>query len=82
MKKEVTIVFSDDHLKNERTSITVNFCSVVFGSVSVTIERTGYDKEFLDFVLYCQDLRGGFNNGKTFINIPDNKIISISITEK
>lgn len=82
MTKEITIVFVDDNLKNKQTRIAANFGSVVFGSVSVTIERTGYDKDFLDFVMYCDDLRGGFSNGKTFINIPDTKIISIAINEK
>lgn len=82
MTKEITIVFADDNLRNEQARITAVFGSVVFNTGSVKIERTGYDKDFLDFVLYCNDLRGGFNNGKTFINIPDTKIISISINEK
>ena len=82
MIKEITIVFVDDNLKNKQTRIAANFGAVVFESVSVTIEREGYDKEFLDFVLYCDDLRGGFNNGKTFINISDTKIVSISINDK
>lgn len=82
MTKEIIIVFVDDNLKNEQAKIIANFGSVVFDSVSVTIERTGYNKEFLDFVMYCDGLRGGFNNGKTFINIPDNKIVSISINDK
>lgn len=82
MTKEITIVFADDNLKNKQTRIAAKFGSVVFESVSVTIERTGYDKEFLDYTLYCDDIRGGFNNGKTFINIPDTKIISIAINEK
>lgn len=82
MTKEITIVFADENLKNKQTRITVNFGSVIFESVSVKIEREGYDKEFLDFVMYCDDLRGGFNNGKTFINIPDTKIVSIAINDK
>ena len=82
MTKEITIVFADDNLKNKQTKIAANFGAVVFGSVSVTIERTGYDKEFLDFTLYCDDIRGGFNNGKTFINIPDTKIVGIAINDK
>lgn len=82
MTKEITIVFADDNLKNKQTRITANFGSVIFENVSVTINRTGYDKDFLNFVLYCDDLRGGFNNGKTFINIPDAKIISIAINDK
>ncbi len=82
MTKEIIIVFADDNLKNKQTKIAANFGAVVFNSVSVTIERTGYDKEFLDFVLYCDDILGGFNNGKTFISIPDTKIISIAINEK
>lgn len=82
MTKEITIVFADDNLKNKQKKIVANFGAVVFESVSVIIEREGYDKEFLDCVLYCDDLRGGFTNGKTFINIPDSKIISIAINEK
>ena len=82
MTKEIIIVFVDDNLKNKQAKIVANFGLVVFKSVSVTIERTGYNTEFLDFVMYCDDLRGGFNNGKTFINIPVNKIVSISINDK
>lgn len=82
MTKEISIVFVDDNLKNKQAKIVANFGSVVFESVSVTIERTGFDKEFLNFVLYCDDLLGGFSNGKTFISIPDTKIVSIVINEK
>lgn len=82
MTKEITIVFADDNLKNKQARIIAPFGSVVFENVSVIIERTGYDKDFLDFTLYCEDIRGGFNNGKTFMNIPDTKIISIAINEK
>ena len=82
MKKEITIFFADDHLRNEQAQIVAYFGDVTFNPESVVIERPGYDKEFLDFVLYCNDIRGGFYNGKTFINIPENKIIGISINEK
>lgn len=82
MTKEITIVFVDDNLRNKEARITAAFGSVVFNAVSVQIECTGYDKEFLNFVLYCDDLLGGFSNGKTFISIPDTKIVSISINEK
>lgn len=82
MTKEISIVFVDDNLKNKQAKIVANFGSVVFESVSVTIERTGFDKEILNFVLYCDDLLGGFSNGKTFISIPDTKIVSIVINEK
>lgn len=82
MTKEISIVFVDDNLKNKQAKIVANFGSVVFESVSVTIERTGFDKDFLNFVLYCDDLLGGFSNGKTFISIPDTKIVSIVINEK
>lgn len=82
MTKEISIVFVDDNLKNKQAKIVANFGAVVFNSVSVTIERTGFDKEFLNFVLYCDDLLGGFRNGKTFISIPDTKIVSIVINEK
>ena len=82
MKKVVTIIFADDNLRNEQAQIVVNFSNVYFNAGDVTIERPGYDKAFLDFVLYCNDIRGGYNNGKTCINIPENKIVSISINEK
>ena len=82
MKKEITIIFSDDNLRNEQAQIVAYFGNVSFNPEGVVIERTGYDKAFLDFVLYCNDICGGFNNGKTFINIPENKIVSISINEK
>ena len=82
MKKVIIIIFADDNLRNEQAQIVAHFGEVVFNPEGVVIERPGYDKAFLDFVLYCNDIRGGFNNGKTFINIPENKIISISIKEK
>ena len=82
MKKEITIFFADDHLRNSKAQIVANFGDVVFNPVGVTIERTGYDKEFLDYVLYCDDILGGYNNGRTFISIPATKIVSISIIEK
>ena len=82
MKKEITISFADDNLKNEQAKIVANFGEVVFNPEGVTIERSGYDKAFLDFVLYCNDNLGGYNNGKTFISIPATKIVSISIIEK
>ena len=82
MKKEITIFFADDHLRNEQANIVANFGNVSFNPEGVVIERPGYDKAFLDFVLYCNDIRGGYNNGRTFIDIPENKIVSISITEK
>ena len=82
MKKVITIIFADDHLRNEKAKIVADFGDVVFNHVGVTIERSGYDKEFLDYVLYCNDILGGYNNGKTFISIPATKIVSISIIEK
>ena len=82
MNKEITICFADDHLRNEQAKIVANFGNVSFNACSVVIERPGYDKAFLDFVLYCSGICGGYGNGKTFINIPENKIIGISINEK
>ena len=82
MKKEITIIFADDHLRNEQANIVANFGNVSFNPEGVVIERPGYDKAFLDFVLYCSDIRGGYNNGRTFVNIPESKIVSISIIEK
>ena len=82
MNKEITICFADDHLRNEQAKIVANFGNVSFNPEGVVIERPGYNKEFLDYVLYCDDICGGFYNGKTFINIPENKIVNISIKEK
>ena len=82
MKKEITIFFADDHLRNEQANIVANFGNVSFNPEGVVIERPGYDKEFLDFVLYCNDIHGGYNNGRTFIDIPENKIVSIRNKEK
>ena len=82
MKKAITIIFADDNLRNEKAQIVANFGEVVFNPEGVTIERSGYDKAFLDFVLYCNDILGGYTNGRTFISIPANKIVSISIIEK
>ena len=82
MKKEITIIFADDHLRNGQTQIVASFGNVSFNPESVAIERPGYGEAFLDFVLYCNDSRGGYNNGRTFVNIPESKIVSISIIEK
>ena len=82
MKKEITIIFADDHLRNEQAKIVASFGNVSFNPESVVIERPGYDKAFLDYILYCNDICGGYGNGKTFINIPENKIIGICINEK
>ena len=82
MKKEITIIFTDDHLRNEQAQIVAYFGNVSFNPEGVVIERTGYDKAFLDFVLYCNDICGGYSNGRTFISIPAAKIVSISIYEK
>ena len=82
MKKEITIFFADDNLTNEQSKIIANFGEVYFNPESVRIERPGYDKYFLDLALYCNDIIGGYHAGKTFINIPENKILSISIDEK
>ena len=53
----------------------------MFNSDNVSVTRAGYDKDFLDFVLYCDGISGGFSNGNTFIYIPVAKIISVSINE-
>lgn len=82
MNKEIIICFADDHLRNEQAKIVASFGNVSFNACSVAIERPGYDKAFLDFVLYCSDILGGYNNGRTFVNIPESKIVSISIIEK
>ena len=82
MKKEITIFFADDNLANEQTKIIANFGEVYFNTGSVRIERTGYDKYFLDLAMYCNDIIGGYYTGKTFIHIPENKILSISFNEK
>ena len=82
MKKEITIFFADDNLANEQTKITANFGEVAFNPGSVRIELAGYDKYFLDLAMYCDDIIGGYQTGKTYINIPENKILSISINEK
>lgn len=82
MKKEITIIFADDHLRIGKTLIVASFGNVSFNPKSVVIERPGYDKAFLNYVLYCSGICGGYGNGKTFINIPENKIVSISINEK
>ena len=82
MKKEITIFFADGNLSNKQTKIIANFGEVAFNPGSVRMERPGYDKYFLDLAMYCDDIIGGYNAGKTFINIPENKILSISINEK
>ena len=64
MKKEITIIFADDHLRNGQTQIVDSFGNVSFNPKSVVIERPGYDKAFLDYVLYCSGICGGYGNGK------------------
>lgn len=54
----------------------------MFNSDNVSVTRAGYDKDFLDFVLYCDGIRGGFYNGTTFIYIPIAKLISVSINNR
>lgn len=82
MKKEITIFFADDNLTNEQSKIIANFGEVAFNPGSVRIYRTGYDKYFLDLAMYCNDIIGGYNAGKTFIHIPENKILSVSFDKK
>lgn len=82
MEKEVFICFSDDNLKNKQTQICAEYGSVMFNSDNVSVTRAGYNKDFLDFVLYCDGIRGGFYNGTTFIHIPVAKLISVSINNR
>lgn len=79
-EKEVFICFSDENFKQMR--IATEYGSVMFNGDSVSVTRAGYDKDFLDFVLYCDGIRGGFNNGKTYIYIPAAKLVSISINNR
>lgn len=81
-EKEVFICFSDDNLKNKQMRIAAEYGSVMFNGDSVSVTRAGYDKDFLDFVLYCNGILGGFNNGKTYIYIPAAKLVSISINNR
>ena len=81
MKKVIFICFSDDNLKNKQTRICTEYGSVMFNSDNVSVTRAGYDKDFLDFVLYCDGISGGFSNGNTYVYIPVAKIISVSINE-
>lgn len=82
IEKEVFICFSDDNLKNKQTRITAESGSVMFDSDNVSVTRAGYDKEFLGFTLYCDGIRGSFNNGTTFLYIPVAKIVSVSINDR
>ena len=81
MKKVIFICFSDDNLKNKQTRICAEYGSVIFNSDNVSITRACYDKDFLDFVLYCDGITGGFFNGTTVIYIPVAKLVSVSINE-
>lgn len=81
-EKEVFICFSDDNLKNKQTRICAEYDSVMFNSDNVSVTRAGYNKDFLDFILYCDGIRGGFNNGNTYIYIPVAKLISVSINNR
>lgn len=82
MEKEVFICFSDDNLKNKQTRICAEYGSVMFNSDNVRVTRAGYNKDFLDFVLYCDGIRGGFNIDNTFIYIPVAKLISVTINNR
>ena len=77
MEKVIFICFSDDNLKNKQTRICAEYGSVMFNRDNVSVTRAGYDKDFLDFVLYCDGISGGFRKGKTYIDIPVAKIISV-----
>ena len=79
MKKEIFICFSDDNLKNKQTRICAEYGSVMFNRDNVSVTRASYDKDFLDFVLYCDGITGGFFNGTTVIYIPVAKLVSVSI---
>lgn len=79
MKKEITIVFADNNLRNKETKITAAFGSVILNSDSVFIERTGYNQEFLNFALCCDDIEGAYNNVRTYIEIPISKIKNIIV---
>lgn len=54
----------------------------MFNADNISVTRAGYDKDFLDFILYCDGIRGGFNNGNTFIYIPAAKLVSLSINNR
>lgn len=79
MTKELTIVFADDNLRNKEAKITTAFGSVILNSDSVLIERAGYSQEFLTFALCCDDIKGVYNNVRTFIEIPVSKIKNIIV---
>lgn len=79
MTKEITIVFADDNLRNKETKIITAFGSVILNSDSVLIERAGYSQEFLTFALCCDDIKGVYNNVRTFIEIPVSKIKNIIV---
>lgn len=79
MKKNITLVFSDDNLRNKETKITVAFGAVIFNSNYIVVERAGYNSDFLDFAMYCDDIKGYYNNNRTFIEIPVTKIVHISV---
>lgn len=80
--KEIFICFSDDNLKDKQTRITAEYGSVTFNSDNVSVTRARYDKDFLDFTLYCDGIRGGFYNGTTFLYIPVAKLVSVSINDR
>lgn len=81
-EKEVFICFLDDNLKNKQTRIVSEGSAVMFNSGNICVTRSGYDRDFLDFTLYCNGIRGGFYNGTTFLYIPVAKIISVSINDR
>ena len=62
MEKEIFICFKDDNLKNKQTRICAEYGSVMFNRDNVSVTRASYDKDFLDFVLYCDGITGGFFN--------------------
>ena len=79
MEKVIFICFSDDNLKDKQTRICAEYSSVKFNHDNVSVTRAGYDKDFLDLVLCCDGIRGGFFNGTTVIYITVAKLISVSI---
>lgn len=68
MKTEITIVITDQNLRNRPLTIVAVFGAVAFSYEYITICRHGYNKEFLDMSICMEEVTGVFccNHTKIF----------------
>ena len=73
------ITFHDEMLRNDKMTIAANFGDFNFSENSVTVSRTGFNKELLDIAQCINDINGGFSHNRTWIEIPSYKLDAVII---